>query len=112
MVILKDTIVAITPEQLKVINRDLNDYVYCLEKLAILAEENRLSDSIIAYQKRQINDYQQVVEAQTLKYVSLENAYNEIDNNCKQYKKNSKRRIIGVGVGGVISGIIVGVLII
>lgn len=86
--------------------------MYCLSKLEILQEDNRISDSIIAYQKKQVSSYAQIIEAQNTKYDSLECNYTDLNKRYKQDIRKSKTKIIGVGVGGIISGIIVGVLLI
>ena len=46
------------------------------------------------------------------KYGSLENEYTDLNKRYKQDIRKSKTKLIGVGVGGIISGIIVGVLLI
>lgn len=107
-----DTLVCLTKPQLITINRSLNDYEHLKELYATSKKEYSLLEKVVKEKDESLKDYVKSKELQNERY-AIEVEKNKILlDEYKKYKNKSRKRIIGVGVGGTTLGIILGVLLI
>lgn len=107
-----DTLVCLTKPQLITINRSLNDYEHLKELYAASKKEYSLLEKVVKEKDESLKDYVKSKELQNERY-AIEVEKNKILlDEYKKYKHKSRKRIIGVGVGGTTLGIILGVLLI
>lgn len=110
-----DTVLAITKCQLLTINRSLNRYEHLLESYSLLERQLDLQDSIIVLkyvegitQDSIIREQQRVIESTYYQWYA---SVDKLESDFSQYKEKSRKRSIGVGVGGTLLGLILGVLL-
>jgi hypothetical protein len=103
-----DTVVAITQAQLIQVNRSLNDYVHLKEAYALTQMDLAVSDSMLNYYKQSVVSQQGIISLQDEKFNKQTTFYEE---SLRREKKKSRKKSIGVGVGGTLLGIVLGVLL-
>lgn len=99
---------ALTQPQLIKVNSALNDYVHLKKAYRLSQMDLAVSDSMLSYYKKSVVSQQGIIDLQNEKFNKQAAFYEE---SIKREKRKSRKKSIGVGVGGTLLGIVLGVLL-
>ena len=111
IVIESDTVVCITPSQLKDVVLDLNTGEYLRVENELLRTQISKSDSLCVYWRKLSEAKDTLVAMEVQKYQNLERINQNLEASLNTEKRKSRNTIIGVGVGGTLVGILLGLLL-
>lgn len=90
------------------INRALNDYEHLKKVHQLVQMDLALADSSISHYKEKVSVQQNMLDLQDKRFKEQTLFYDDL---LKSKDKKSRKRYIGVGVGGTLLGIVLGVLL-
>lgn len=111
VVIENDTVVCITPAQLKDVVLDLNTGEYLRVENDLLRAQISKSDSLCVYWQKISEAKDTLVMTEIQKYQNLDCINRNLEASISVRKRKSRNTIIGVGVGGTLVGILLGLLL-
>lgn len=101
----------ITPDQLVQINRAINDKNHLEQLNDVLLNDVEKSDSVICYWMLTTNKRDSLLRMEREKFLLAEEINRQLSISLKEQQKQSRCRIIGVGVGATLLGTLIGVLL-
>ena len=111
IVIENDTIVCVTPAQLKTVVLDLNTGEYLQVENDLLKRQISKSDSLCVYWQKISEAKDTLIVMEVQKYQNLDRINQNLEASLNIEKRKSRNTIIGVGVGGTLVGILLGLLL-
>ena len=111
IVIGNDTVVCVTPAQLKDVVLDLSTGEYLRVENDLLRAQISKSDSLCVYWRKISEAKDTLVMTEIQKYQNLDRINQNLEASLNVRKRKSRNTIIGVGVGGTLVGILLGLLL-
>lgn len=111
MVVENDTIVAVSPIQLKQIVLSLNEGEHIRTENVLLREQISKLDSLCVYWQKISEEKDSLNSFEGQKFYNLNSMYQNLETSFKIQKRKSRKTIIGVGVGGTLVGVLLGLLL-
>ena len=106
-----DTIVCVTPAQLKTVVLGLNTGEYLQVENDLLKKQISKSDSLCVYWQKISEEKDTLIVMEVQKYQNLDRINQNLEASLSIEKRKSRNTIIGVGVGGTLVGILLGLLL-
>ncbi len=107
-----DTVVAVTPNQLVRINRDLNNFNYLQKSYLNIVKQLSVADSLNTVQKQMLSTQDEILAVESLKFERVMSVNDNLRTTFKKEKKETRNRALLIGGGvGLSIGFIVGVII-
>ena len=107
-----DTVVAVTPNQLVRINRDLNNFNYLQKSYLNIVNQLSVADSLNTVQKQMLSTQDEILAVESLKFERVMSVNDNLRTTFKKEKKETRNRALLIGGGvGLSIGFIVGVII-
>lgn len=111
MVVENDTVVAVSPIQLKQIVLSLNEGEHIRTENVLLREQISKLDSLCVYWQKISEEKDSLNSFEGQKFYNLNSMYQNLETSFKIQKQKSRKTIIGVGVGGTLVGVLLGLLL-
>lgn len=107
-----DTVVAVTPNQLVRINRDLNSFNYLQKSYLNIVNQLSVADSLNIVQKQMLSTQDEILAVESLKFERVMSVNDNLRTTFKKEKKETRNKALLIGGGvGLSIGFIVGVII-
>ena len=107
-----DTVVAVTPNQLVRINRDLNSFNYLQKSYLNIVNQLSVADSLNTVQKQMLSTQDEILAVESLKFERVMLVNDNLRTTFKKEKKETRNKALLIGGGvGLSIGFIVGVII-
>ena len=107
-----DTVVAVTPNQLVRINRDLNSFNYLQKSYLNIVNQLSVADSLNTVQKQMLSTQDEILAVESLKFERVMLVNDNLRTTFKKEKKETRNKALLIGGGvGLSIGFIVGVTI-
>ena len=107
-----DTVVAVTPNQLVRINRDLNSFNYLQKSYLSIVNQLSVADSLNTVQKQMLSTQDEILAVESLKFERVMSVNDNLRTTFKKEKKETRNKALLIGGGvGLSIGFIVGVII-
>ena len=107
-----DTVVAVTPNQLVRINRDLNSFNYLQKSYLNIVNQLSVADSLNTVQKQMLSTQDEILAVESLKFERVMSVNDNLRTIFKKEKKETRNKALLIGGGvGLSIGFIVGVII-
>lgn len=107
-----DTVVAVTPNQLVRINRDLNNFNYLQKSYLNIVNQLSVADSLNTVQKQMLSTQDEILAVESLKFERVMLVNDNLRATFKKEKKETRNKALLIGGGvGLSIGFIVGVII-
>lgn len=107
-----DTVVAVTPNQLVRINRDLNSFNYLQKSYLNIVNQLSVADSLNTVQKQMLSMQDEILAVESLKFERVMLVNDNLRTTFKKEKKETRNKALLIGGGvGLSIGFIVGVII-
>ena len=107
-----DTVVAVTPNQLVRINRDLNSFNYLQKSYLNIVNQLSVADSLNTVQKQMLSTQDEILAVESLKFERVMLVNDNLRTTFKKEKKETRNKALLIGGGVCLSiGFIVGVII-
>lgn len=107
-----DTVVAVTPNQLVRINRDLNSFNYLQKSYLNIVKQLSVADSLNTVQKQMLSTQDEILAVESLKFERVMLVNDNLRTTFKKEKKETRNKALLIGGGvGLSIGFIVGVII-
>ena len=107
-----DTVVAVTPNQLVRINRDLNSFNYLQKSYLNIVNQLSVADSLNTVQKQMLSTQDEILDVESLKFERVMLVNDNLRTIFKKEKKETRNKALLIGGGvGLSIGFIVGVII-
>lgn len=107
-----DTVVAVTPNQLVRINRDLNNFNYLQKSYLNIVNQLSVADSLNTVQKQMLSTQDEILAVESLKFERVMLVNDNLRTTFKKEKKETRNKALLIGGGvGLSIGFIVGVII-
>lgn len=107
-----DTVVAVTPNQLVRINRDLNSFNYLQKSYLNIVNQLSVADSLNTVQKQMLSTQDEILAVESLKFERVMSMNDNLRTTFKKEKKETRNKALLIGGGvGLSIGFIVGVII-
>lgn len=107
-----DTVVAVTPNQLVRINRDLNNFNYLQKSYLNIVNQLSVADSLNTVQKQMLSTQDEILAVESLKFERVMSVNDNLRTTFKKEKKETRNKALLIGGGvGLSIGFIVGVII-
>ena len=107
-----DTVVAVTPNQLVRINRDLNSFNYLQKSYLNIVNQLSVADSLNTVQKQMLSTQDEILAVESLKFERVMLVNDNLRTIFKKEKKETRNKALLIGGGvGLSIGFIVGVII-
>lgn len=107
-----DTVVAVTPNQLVRINRDLNSLNYLQKSYLNIVNQLSVADSLNTVQKQMLSTQDEILAVESLKFERVMSVNDNLRTTFKKEKKETRNKALLIGGGvGLSIGFIVGVII-
>lgn len=107
-----DTVVAVTPNQLVRINRDLNSFNYLQKSYLNIVNQLSVADSLNTVQKQMLSTQDEILAVESLKFKRVMLVNDNLRTTFKKEKKETRNKALLIGGGvGLSIGFIVGVII-
>lgn len=107
-----DTVVAVTPNQLVRINRDLNSFNYLQKSYLKIVNQLSVADSLNTVQKQMLSTQDEILAVESLKFERVMLMNDNLRTIFKKKKKETRNKALLIGGGvGLSIGFIVGVII-
>lgn len=107
-----DTVVAVTPNQLVRINRDLNSFNYLQKSYLNIVNQLSVADSLNTVQKQMLSTQDEILAVESLKFERVMLVNDNLRTTFKKEKKKTRNKALLIGGGvGLSIGFIVGVII-
>ncbi len=107
-----DTVVAVTPNQLVRINRDLNSFNYLQKSYLNIVNQLSVADSLNTVQKQMLSTQDEILAVESLKFERVMSVNDNLRTTFKKEKKETRNKALLIGGGvGLSIGFIVGVII-
>lgn len=107
-----DTVVAVTPNQLVRINRDLNSFNYLQKSYLNIVNQLSAADSLNTVQKQMLSTQDEILAVESLKFERVMSVNDNLRTTFKKEKKETRNKALLIGGGvGLSIGFIVGVII-
>lgn len=107
-----DTVVAVTPNQLVRINRDLNSFNYLQKSYLNIVNQLSVTDSLNTVQKQMLSTQDEILAVESLKFERVMLVNDNLRTTFKKEKKETRNKALLIGGGvGLSIGFIVGVII-
>lgn len=107
-----DTVVAVTPNQLVRINRDLNSFNYLQKSYLNIVNQLSVADSLNTVQKQMLSMQDEILAVESLKFERVMLVNDNLRTIFKKKKKETRNKALLIGGGvGLSIGFIVGVII-
>ena len=107
-----DTVVAVTPNQLVRINRDLNSFNYLQKSYLNIVNQLSVADSLNTVQKQMLSTQDEILAVESLKFERVMLVNDNLRTTFKKDKKETRNKALLIGAGvGLSIGVIVGVII-
>ena len=107
-----DTVVAVTPNQLVRINRDLNSLNYLQKSYLNIVNQLSVADSLNTVQKQMLSTQDEILAVESLKFERVMLVNDNLRTTFKKEKKETRNKALLIGGGvGLSIGFIVGVII-
>lgn len=107
-----DTVVAVTPNQLVRINRDLNSFNYLQKSYLNIVNQLSVADSLSTVQKQMLSTQDEILAVESLKFERVMLVNDNLRTTFKKEKKETRNKALLIGGGvGLSIGFIVGVII-
>lgn len=107
-----DTVVAVTPNQLVRINRDLNSFNYLQKSYLNIVNQLSVADSLNTVQKQILSTQDEILAVESLKFERVMSVNDNLRTTFKKEKKETRNKALLIGGGvGLSIGFIVGVII-
>lgn len=107
-----DTVVAVTPNQLVRINRDLNSFSYLQKSYLNIVNQLSVADSLNTVQKQMLSTQDEILAVESLKFERVMLVNDNLRTTFKKEKKETRNKALLIGGGvGLSIGFIVGVII-
>lgn len=107
-----DTVVAVTPNQLVRINRDLNSFNYLQKSYLNIVNQLSVADSLNTVQKQMLSTQDEILAVESLKFERVMLVNDNLRTIFKKEKKKTRNKALLIGGGvGLSIGFIVGVII-
>lgn len=107
-----DTVVAVTPNQLVRINRDLNSFNYLQKSYLNIVNQLSVADSLNTVQKQMLSTQDEILAVESLKFERVMLVNDNLRTTFKKKKKETRNKALLIGGGvGLSIGFIVGVII-
>lgn len=107
-----DTVVAVTPNQLVRINRDLNSFNYLQKSYLNIVNQLSVADSLNTVQKQMLSSQDEILAVESLKFERVMLVNDNLRTIFKKEKKETRNKALLIGGGvGLSIGFIVGVII-
>lgn len=107
-----DTVVAVTPNQLVRINRDLNSFNYLQKSHLNIVNQLSVADSLNTVQKQMLSTQDEILAVESLKFERVMLVNDNLRTTFKKEKKETRNKALLIGGGvGLSIGFIVGVII-
>lgn len=107
-----DTVVAVTPNQLVRINRDLNSFNYLQKSYLNIVNQLSVADSLNTVQKQMLSMQDEILAVESLKFERVMLVNDNLRTIFKKEKKETRNKALLIGGGvGLSIGFIVGVII-
>lgn len=107
-----DTVVAVTPNQLVRINRDLNNFNYLQKSYLNIVKQLSVADSLNTVQKQMLSTQDEILAVESLKFERVMSVNDNLRTTFKKEKKETRNKALLIGGGvGLSIGFIVGVII-
>ena len=107
-----DTVVAVTPNQLVRINRDLNNFNYLQKSYLNIVNQLSVADSLNTVQKQMLSTQDEILAVESLKFERVMLVNDNLRTIFKKEKKETRNKALLIGGGvGLSIGFIVGVII-
>lgn len=107
-----DTVVAVTPNQLVRINRDLNSFNYLQKSYLNIVNQLSVADSLSTVQKQMLSTQDEILAVESLKFERVMLVNDNLRTTFKKEKKETRNKALLIGGGvGLSIGFIVGVIL-
>ena len=107
-----DTVVAVTPNQLVRINKDLNSFNYLQKSYLNIVNQLSVADSLNTVQKQMLSTQDEILAVESLKFERVMLVNDNLRTTFKKEKKETRNKALLIGGGvGLSIGFIVGVII-
>ena len=107
-----DTVVAVTPNQLVRINKDLNSFNYLQKSYLNIVNQLSVADSLNTVQKQMLSTQDEILAVESLKFERVMLVNDNLRTTFKKEKKETRNKALLIGGGvGLSRGFIVGVII-
>ena len=107
-----DTVVAVTPNQLVRINKDLNNFNYLQKSYLNIVNQLSVADSLNTVQKQMLSTQDEILAVESLKFERVMLVNDNLRTTFKKEKKETRNKALLIGGGvGLSIGFIVGVII-
>lgn len=107
-----DTVVAVTPNQLVRINRDLNSFNHLQKSYLNIVNQLSVADSLNTVQKQMLSTQDEILAVESLKFERVMLVNDNLRTTFKKEKKETRNKALLIGGGvGLTIGFIVGVII-
>ena len=107
-----DTVVAVTPNQLVRINKDLNSFNYLQKSYLNIVNQLSVADSLNTVQKQMLSTQDEILAVESLKFERVMLVNDNLRTTFKKEKKKTRNKALLIGGGvGLSIGFIVGVII-
>lgn len=107
-----DTVVAVTPNQLVRINKDLNSFNYLQKSYLNIVNQLSVADSLNTVQKQMLSTQDEILAVESLKFERVMSVNDNLRTTFKKEKKETRNKALLIGGGvGLSIGFIVGVII-
>lgn len=107
-----DTVVAVTPNQLVRINKDLNSFNYLQKSYLNIVNQLSVADSLNTVQKQMLSTQDEILAVESLKFERVMLVNDNLRTIFKKEKKETRNKALLIGGGvGLSIGFIVGVII-